>query len=173
MLQLDSKIWERLEHAYGSAEDIPNLILQLRGFPSAEGAEAEPYFSLWSALCHQGDVYSASYSAVPHIVSAIKVDPIRTPWTLFHLVTCIEISRAKGKGPKLHEDQREPYEEALKSLPALVGSAAEGPWDEWYCGAGLAAIAAAKGFTELAEAILELDSTAVTRFLAQVHNGPA
>lgn len=72
MLQLDSDQWTRLRHAYGEASNIPAL---LRALPTAEvkrGADAEPWMSLWSSLCHQCDVYSASYAAVPHIVEAAR-----------------------------------------------------------------------------------------------------
>ncbi|WP_053670616.1 hypothetical protein [Streptomyces sp. NRRL B-1140] len=52
--------WSRLRHAYGTAEDVPGLL---------DGASADPQSSdwdeLWSRLCHQGTVYSASYAALP------------------------------------------------------------------------------------------------------------
>ena len=53
MLSLESHRWAELEHAYGSARDIPALLLLLRGLPAANG-KAEPWFSLWSALAQQG-----------------------------------------------------------------------------------------------------------------------
>ena len=71
MLTGDDERWSALEHAYGEASDIPVLLRQLANFPPHEDHRAEPYFSLWSALCHQGDVYSASYAAVPEIISLI------------------------------------------------------------------------------------------------------
>ncbi|OKJ69627.1 hypothetical protein [Streptomyces sp. CB02261] len=52
--------WPRLSHAYGSAEDIPALLARI-------ASESEPglWNDLWSALCHQGSVYSASFAALP------------------------------------------------------------------------------------------------------------
>lgn len=63
MLSLDSQQWSELDHAYGSAENVPKW---LRGLESGnrKGALDE----IWSALCHQYSVYSASVAAVPHIV---------------------------------------------------------------------------------------------------------
>lgn len=55
-LPLDSARWATLEHAYGKASDLPAMLRQLDALPEAIGNE-EPWFSLWSALAHQGDVY--------------------------------------------------------------------------------------------------------------------
>ncbi|MEU6253979.1 hypothetical protein [Streptomyces sp. NPDC047043] len=52
--------WGELTHAYGSAEDIPGLFAQLGG-PEDDKVWSE----LWSALCHQGSVYEASWAAMP------------------------------------------------------------------------------------------------------------
>lgn len=54
--------WAALQHAYGEASDVPELI-------SAAAASGEEYGSawedVWSCLCHQGTVYTASYAAIP------------------------------------------------------------------------------------------------------------
>src|SRR5271156_1016157 len=55
MLSLESPEWASLYHAYGPASDIPRLLRQLDTLPIADG-DAEPWFSIWSALAHQGDV---------------------------------------------------------------------------------------------------------------------
>ncbi|MEY9963493.1 hypothetical protein ABIA33_001526 [Streptacidiphilus sp. MAP12-16] len=51
--------WSQLEHAYGTAEDVPALFERL-------GTERndEVWRDLWSRLCHQGSVYSASFAAL-------------------------------------------------------------------------------------------------------------
>nr|WP_042185958.1 hypothetical protein [Kibdelosporangium sp. MJ126-NF4]CEL16998.1 hypothetical protein [Kibdelosporangium sp. MJ126-NF4]CTQ91773.1 hypothetical protein [Kibdelosporangium sp. MJ126-NF4] len=53
--------WGLLEHAYGTAEDIPDKLEQVAAEPSAD------WNDLWSALCHQGTVYSASFAALPRL----------------------------------------------------------------------------------------------------------
>src|SRR5215469_3310313 len=113
MLLLDSTRWSQLTHAYGAASDIPALLRELVSLPPDEGKEAEPYFSLWSSLCHQSDAYTASFAAVPHIVSIMASAPARTPWTLFQLVACIEIARANGRAPEIPDDLRQDYFAAL------------------------------------------------------------
>jgi hypothetical protein len=157
MLPYDCERWSELSHAYGPATDIPQLLAQLESLPPDGGSEAEPYFSLWSALCHQGDVYDGSYAAMPHIVRIIATTPERVPWTLFQMIACIEIARVKGRGPTVPADLQHDCSTALTRIPHLVAAAARANWDHWYCGAALAAVAAAKGFCGLAEAVLELD----------------
>jgi len=80
MLSLADSRWSELRHAYGSASDIPALLEQLVGLPSSEGNQ-EPWFSLWSALAHQEDVYSASFAAVPHVIEALSV----SAWSIVRL----------------------------------------------------------------------------------------
>jgi hypothetical protein len=69
-LPLDSPRWSELDHAYGKAAGIPALLRHLESFPPSS-PDDEPWFSLWSALAHQGDVYPASFAAVPHVVRAL------------------------------------------------------------------------------------------------------
>jgi hypothetical protein len=52
--------WSELTHAYGSAEDIPGLFARLGG-----AEDDQVWQELWSALCHQGSVYDASWAAMP------------------------------------------------------------------------------------------------------------
>ncbi len=74
MLSLESPRWSELQHAYGPASDIPALLAQLGMVPSSTDG-SEPWFTLWSALAHEGDVYSASFAAVPHVVHALACAP--------------------------------------------------------------------------------------------------
>lgn len=52
--------WSQLTHAYGPAGDIPGRLERLAAHPTSESWD-----DLWSALCHQGSVYSASFAALP------------------------------------------------------------------------------------------------------------
>jgi hypothetical protein len=165
MLRLDSPNWSQLQHAYGAASDIPDMLRQLEAFPPHEGHEAPPYFMLWSSLCHQDDVYTASYAAVPHLIRILASAPTRAHWDFFLLPTCIEISRLRGRGPDIPAELRDAYFSALQRIPSLGAAAAEAQWDEIYCRAVAAAIAVAKGQPALGEAILELDPDGVREFM--------
>ena len=165
MLQLDSPKWSDLRHAYGSASDIPAMLHELEQFPPHDDSEAPPYFMLWSSLCHQGDVYTASYAAVPHIIRVLASAPTRAHWDFFLLPACIEIARASGRGPEISPELRDDYFVALQRIPALAAAAAEAQWDEGFCRTVAAAVAVAKGQPTLGAAILELDSATIKEFM--------
>ncbi|MFD8087592.1 hypothetical protein ACFV4F_38560 [Kitasatospora sp. NPDC059722] len=61
---LDAHPWVTVNHAYGSAEDLPEL---LRAF--AEGGEdaEEALDELYGSIVHQGTVYAASADAAPYL----------------------------------------------------------------------------------------------------------
>ncbi|MGW1670654.1 hypothetical protein [Streptomyces sp. NPDC002324] len=52
--------WSQLNHAYGTAEDVPGLLDRVSKAPNDSD-----WTELWSRLCHQGTVYSASHAALP------------------------------------------------------------------------------------------------------------
>jgi len=163
MLSLNDSRWSELEHAYGNASDIPRLLKQLSTLPSASG-EAEPWFSLWSALAHQGDVYSASFAAVPHVIAALATDPIRADSTYFQFPAWIECCRVKKDVP-IPKDLIAGYQEALSQIPQLVADASKRSWDESFLQCALGAIAAAKGQAAVAETAMELNPETAGKFL--------
>lgn len=55
--------WTTLNHAYGAATDVPALLASLS--PDPQSSEWE---KLWSRLCHQGTVYSASFAVLPALL---------------------------------------------------------------------------------------------------------
>src|SRR4029434_3911202 len=122
MLELDSPRWSELRHAYGAASDIPDLLRQLDTLPAGDGTR-EPWFSLWSSLAHQGDVYSASFAAVPYVVKALQSAPACADFTYFQLPAWVEICRTKNS-VAVPEDLAPAYFGALSQLPTLVAAAA-------------------------------------------------
>jgi len=154
MLSFDSQKWSELEHAYGAASDTPELLRQLESFPTAEG-EAEPWFTIWSSLAHQGDVYSASFAAVPHIVNALSKGPEKACADYFQFPAWVEICR-HNNNTVVPDELFPAYQEALSKLPSLIAAASSNEWDEEFTRCTLAALAVAKGAPSLAEAVLEL-----------------
>ena len=106
MLDLDSPRWAELQHAYGPADDIPDLLRDLERFAAGEtlppnedfGEQKEPWFSLWSALCHQGDSCTAAFAALPHIVRIAFTAAGPVP-DYFHLPGAIEVARDLDRVP--------------------------------------------------------------------------
>jgi len=155
-LDLDSPRWSELRHAYGDASDIPEPLRQLEDFPPHAAYEDEPWFSLWSALSHQGDIYSASFAAVPHVVRVIATDPMRADFSYFQFPAWVEVCRVRTKTP-VPDDLAPSYFEALSRIPSLVAaSAAQAKWEDNLLLSALAAIAASKGAITVAEVVLEL-----------------
>jgi hypothetical protein len=167
VLSLQSPRWSELQHAYGQAANIPALLERLRELPVSEG-EAEPWFTLWSALAHQGDVYSASFAAVPHVVAALATAPAQADESFFHFPAWVEICRAKN-AVEVPQDLQSSYFEALSRLPGLVAQAANRPWTEGFLACALSAVAAAKGHHAAAEAVLELSSPEVAQEFIEWH----
>jgi hypothetical protein len=159
VLDLESKRWRELEHAYGSAADTPALLAQLKSLPKSEG-RAEPWFSLWSSLAHQGDVYSASFAAVPHVIAALAVRPAEADESFFQFPAWVEICRVKHAAV-VPPDLEASYFDSLARLPELASAAASPPWSAGRLACVLSAIAAAKGHHAIAEAVLEMSSTEV------------
>ena len=166
MLQLDDARWAELRHAYGPATDIPALLVQLENPATPRSKDApDPWFMLWSSLAHQGDIYSASFATVPHVVRILSGQPAdRQKAEFFHFPAWVEICRQRKNIPvpaALADD----YYSALNKLPALVAAAASQSWDEEFLRAALSAIAAAKGHCRVAEAALELSPKVADEFL--------
>ncbi|WP_211299208.1 hypothetical protein [Methylovulum psychrotolerans] len=164
MLDLDSPKWSELTHAYGCASDIPGLLKQFERLPTAENGQ-EPWFSLWSALAHQGEVYPASFAAVPHIVNFLSYAPATADAVYFQFPAWVEISRQKHSVP-IPQELATAYFAALKKLPALVAAAADRQWDAGLLGCALSAVAASQGFGAVAEAVLEMTPDIAGDFMA-------
>jgi hypothetical protein len=154
MLSLGSPRWADLQHAYGSAADIPDLLRKLSSLPDDSG-KSQPWYQLWSSLAHQGDVYSASFAAVPHIVDALATAPRDAPDVFFHFPAWVEICR-KRKDVPVPEDLLPAYTSALDRIPELIAAASSRPWNADMVRVALAALAAVKGDAGVAKAALEL-----------------
>ena len=163
MLALESNRWSELHHAYGAASDIPALLSQLSTLPESKG-EAEPWFSLWSALAHQGDVFDASFAAVPHVVSAAEANPLQADYVYFQFPAWVEICRKKQE-LDVPGELSVAYFDALAKLPSLVAAASAREWDADFLQCALSAIAAAKGQPLVAEAVQELSPEVAGEFM--------
>jgi len=166
MIGLDDPRWQKLSHAYGSATDIPELLHQLaRATGPKTGYSSEPWFTLWSSLCHQGDVYDASYAALPHIVEIALNTKEPIDFSFFQLPAAIEIARGSGKGPPVPGDLAEAYGDGVSRLAECVALHRHEDWDEPTLLSAMSALAAAKGHLRVAEAIMNLDDDLITKLI--------
>jgi hypothetical protein len=69
---LDQVEWGRLQHAFGTAEDVPHLIraLQSPSLDQRQAAFGELYGNIW----HQGTIYEATPYAVPFLIELAASD---------------------------------------------------------------------------------------------------
>jgi hypothetical protein len=164
MLDLDSPEWGALAHAYGTAHDIPALLRDLCHFPPEGMQDDGTWHMLWSSLCHQSDIYPASFAAVPPLLQMAAAWPQGITTSFLLLPTCIEISRQTGRFPPVPEALAAPYFDAIRSLPLIVAACGEREWNDGFARTASAALCAAKGHGALADAILELSGDVLGSF---------
>ncbi|MGR6317357.1 HEAT repeat domain-containing protein [Micromonospora soli] len=78
--RLDEIDWTQLTHAYGTAEDIPDLLRALASDDDDEVGEA--FDEIIGSIFHQGDVYPATVPAVPFLVELASTAQHRRGWFL-------------------------------------------------------------------------------------------
>jgi len=67
--------WQGLEHAYGPASDVPELI---RDLTSADtGAREKALSNLYGNIWHQGTVYEATAPTVPFLIELLEADEVQ------------------------------------------------------------------------------------------------
>lgn len=110
LLALDSNAWKRLDHAYGSAGDIPAMI---RDLESVEGrlVESDIWGDICAAVLHQGDIHSAAFATIPHVLARARDERD------FHIAadTMAYLEAFDGDPPAV---ARAGYDEALTEVKA-------------------------------------------------------
>jgi len=157
VLDLQSTRWKELSHAYGSAQDIPGLLSQLKTAAPKKDYRSEPWFSLWSSLCHQGDVYTASYAAVPHIVAIGLERPISERTDFLLIAAKIEAMRHAKRAPKMPADLKRAYEDTVRAGAPLAMSCMERDWPEDDYRVVLGALAIFRGHIALGNMLLDFE----------------
>ncbi|MEU0662599.1 HEAT repeat domain-containing protein [Streptomyces lavendulocolor] len=111
---IDDIDWAALEHAYGPADDVPDL-LRAAGSPDP-GARAGALDELYPTLCHQGSVYSATAAAVPFVARLALDGPGDRPRLLWLLH-----GAARGTG----REHRRVRRAVAVAFPSLLDLAAD------------------------------------------------
>jgi hypothetical protein len=91
--------WTTLHDAYGSAASIPTLLAAAQH----TSGESDVWEELWSRLCHQGTVYTASYAALPALRDIAKGRPPSGYDAALQLAASII---ASNDGPRASADLR-------------------------------------------------------------------
>ncbi|MCL7455931.1 HEAT repeat domain-containing protein [Micromonospora sp. MSM11] len=88
-LDLNSVDWASLTHAYGSAEDVPDLIRDLRS-PDGEVRSAAMY-ELYGNIFHQGSRYEASAYAVRFLLELVADPTTPARHEVIHLLSSLAV----------------------------------------------------------------------------------
>ena len=121
--------WTALQHAYGSAGDIPALLDRARSARPPDDYTSEPWFTLWSALFHQDDIYSASYAAVPELVAIAAERGGEVAAEALLLAASIELRRNQPGAPEVPLLLRDDYHRALIAARPITNDLARRPPD--------------------------------------------
>jgi len=106
--------WADLQCAYGSAERVPELL----GRAEDAGADFGPAWDdLWSYLCHQGTVYSASYAALPLLAAMCLRQEPRGYMVPLQMVGSI---LASNDAPEGAEEMRDQYAKDVGELRVIA-----------------------------------------------------
>jgi hypothetical protein len=116
MLGLNSPRWATLSHAYGDASDVPRLIAKLRAASPDDWDDV--HGELMSAILHQGDVYTATYAAAPHLLEyAAELGPGRYS---DDLLFSIAYAARGGVGPDVPGFLADAWEDAQDEARDLI-----------------------------------------------------
>jgi hypothetical protein len=99
--------WRALHDAYGSAELVGGLLER------AHTGERAVWEELWSRLCHQGTVYSASYAALPRLAELARS---RDPAGFIEPLSLATRIITSPDGPEPEADIRARYAETIVVL---------------------------------------------------------
>lgn len=84
---LDSVPWNELEHAYGEASEVPDLIRALAS-PEKEIYEGA-IGQLWSSVIHQGTVYNSTAYVVPFFCELLEAPEVQNKTELLYYLATI------------------------------------------------------------------------------------
>jgi hypothetical protein len=151
VIELDSNRWSDLEHAYGTASDVPAM---LRRISTGDGDAVN---ELFGSVCHQGSIYSASYAVVAHLIIAAKAvtDPNLRAEILI-LVGSIRASRDDRSKVQPAPDIQRSYREALPEALELAIATLNADLEPYTAVHLLQAAAALKGYGTLGRVLAGL-----------------
>jgi hypothetical protein len=112
---LDDINWQQLEHAYGTAEDVPRWLRSL----ASQEVESNALMYLSLSLCHQGTVYSASATAVPYLIELLTGPPLLDKEGILRILADM------AHGDAYHRQHYSYYSEERRQDPAFQQQLAE------------------------------------------------
>jgi hypothetical protein len=115
---LDSVNWSELGHAYGPAEDVPDLIRALLSDDAKKREDAR--WHLWGNIIHQGTVYAATAHAVPFFLELLDSPTVQDKPHLLVLVTSLACGNS----------YLDAHKDLFEDVPAMREKMEQPEWDE-------------------------------------------
>ncbi|CVL08310.1 hypothetical protein FPRO06_12737 [Fusarium proliferatum] len=94
---LESIDWSQLSHAYGPADDVPQLLKDLQS--TAPEVYKTAFTKCWSNIYHQGSRYSASVEAIPFLYALLDSPATQDRESLLYLITSLAIGHPNWSVP--------------------------------------------------------------------------
>jgi hypothetical protein len=164
-MDLDNKIWATLQGGYKIPYNPSRPLKQLRDVTRQEDSEVI-FKELWDNLYHQGDVGTASYLAVPQLVS-ICITKKSLDWNFIGLCVLIENSRLREHNPELPAAYQDYYFDSLTQFERYLLLNFKSITDQTALRLTLALFATLNGQPGLGRAIEMLDEDMLPEFLEQ------
>ena len=127
---LDAIPWSDLQHAYGAANNVPDLI---RALASPDYEVYDRALSvLWSNVTHQGTVYSATAYVVPFFCELLEAPTVHNKVRLLHYLTTIAYGASYAdvhiREPELREipEMQQQIAEELRCVQAASDAVSAG-----------------------------------------------
>jgi hypothetical protein len=115
---LDAVPWSRLEHAFGSADDVPEMIRGLRSPSEREREKALE--ALRTTIWHQETVYSATPHAVPFLARVALDEAVDSKTRLWVVHLLAWISASEGRNAVGRRTQLEHVHAAREALAPFL-----------------------------------------------------
>jgi hypothetical protein len=164
-MELDDKSWGLLDGGYRIPYDASKPLRQLRDAANPKQRQ-EAFRELWANLHHQGDVGTASYLALPHLIN-ISIDTQSLDWNFIGLCVTIENCRINGANPELPKQHDEIYFGSLSKFERYLLDNLKNISDRTGFRLALSLLATVNGQPRLGKAIENLDEDVLDEFLSQ------
>lgn len=161
MLPLDDTRWSELRGGKRSPYDPRPALARLQRHAEVAAVWSE----LWDELHHQGDVDTAAYAVVPHVVRFLAASDA-PDWNPYALLGTIELERGRGSNPPVPVELLADYEAAWRDLPALALRDLARSDELYFTLSALGVIALGRGARRHAEILLHWADDEIAELLA-------
>ena len=164
-MDLDNRIWSTLQGGYKIPYNV-SIPLKKLSHATRQDEFASIFTELWDNLHHQGDVGTASYLAVPQLVS-ICINKKSLDWNFIGLCVLIENCRLEDHNPELPIEYQDHYFESLTQFERYLLLNFKSITDQTALRLTLSLFATVNGQPRLGRAIEILDEDILPEFLEQ------